>query len=74
MEVEITALAHSCRELFPVMDIVTFLGHEVGLPVGDPTMNVSIHEDNAGALVVAIILPHHLLHIVNIMQLKPYGL
>jgi hypothetical protein len=54
MEAEIIALAHSCKELLP---LVAFLGQAVGLPVGDATMNVSIHEDNAGALVLAKTLP-----------------
>ncbi len=29
------------------------LGEAIGLPIRDVTMNVSIHEDNAGALVLA---------------------
>ena len=33
------------------------LGEKIGLPVSDATMNVSIHEDNAGALVLAETLP-----------------
>ena len=57
MEAEIVALAHSCRELFPIMDMVTFLGTRFGLPLKETTMNVSIHEDNAGALVLAETLP-----------------
>lgn len=57
MEAEIIALAHSCRELFPLMDMVGSLGKAVGLPIGNTTMNVSIHEDNAGALVLAKTLP-----------------
>jgi hypothetical protein len=57
MEAEIVALAHSCRELFPIMDMVTLLGTKVGLPLKETTMNVSIHEDNAGALVLAETLP-----------------
>ena len=57
MEAEVVALAHSCRELFPIMDMVSMLGEKVGLPVSDATMNVSIHEDNAGALVLAETLP-----------------
>ena len=57
MEAEIIALAHSCKELFPIMDMVEFLGKEVGLPIQDTTMKVSIHEDNAGALVLAETLP-----------------
>ena len=57
MEAEIIALAQSCRELFPIMDMVASLGEAVGLPVGDTNMKVSIHEDNAGALVLAEMLP-----------------
>ena len=57
MEAEIVALAHFCRELFPIIDMVKFLGPAVGLPVENKTMHVSIHEDNAGALVLADTLP-----------------
>ena len=58
MEAEIIALAHCCRELFPVMDLVTDLGKALGLSTKDlVTMHVSIHEDNAGALVLAETIP-----------------
>ena len=57
MEAEIIALAHSCRELFPIIDMTNSLGEAIGLPIRDTTMNVSIHEDNAGALVMARTLP-----------------
>ena len=57
MEAEIIALAQSCRELFPIMDMVASLGEAIGLPIGDTKMKVSIHEDNAGALVLAEMLP-----------------
>ena len=58
MEAEIIALAHSCRELFPVMDLVQEMGSVVGLATDDlTTMHVSIHEDNAGALVLAETIP-----------------
>ena len=58
MEAEIIALAHSCRELFPIMDMVKQLGPLLGLPVEDmTTIKVSIHEDNAGALVLAKTIP-----------------
>ena len=58
MEAEINALAHSCKELFPIIDIVSELGDVVGLPTKDLTsMHVSIHEDNAGALVLAETIP-----------------
>jgi hypothetical protein len=58
MEAEVIALSHCCRELFPVIDIVKELGDVVGLPTKDlTTMHVSIHEDNAGALVLAETIP-----------------
>ena len=53
MESEINSLDHSCGELFPIIDIKISLGQSVGLPIGDTTMNVSIHEDNAGLLILA---------------------
>ena len=58
MEAEIIALAHCCRELFHVMDQVSELGAIVGLKTKDlTTMKVSIHKDNAGALVLAETIP-----------------
>ena len=57
MESDINALAHSCRELSPIIDIKKSPGQTVGLPIGDTTMNVSIHEDNAGALILSKTLP-----------------
>jgi len=58
MEAEIIVLAHSCRELFPIMDMVTQLGPLFGLKTEDmTTIKVSIHEDNAGALVLANTIP-----------------
>ena len=58
MEAEVNALAHCCRELFPVIDIVSEIGKTVGLDTEDMvSMHVSIHEDNAGALVLAETLP-----------------
>ena len=57
MEAEINALAHSCQELFPIIDIVKSVGKVVGLQIGETAIKVSIHEDNAGALVLAKALP-----------------
>ena len=52
------ALAHCCRELFPVMDMEGEIGRVVGLPTEDMTkMHVSGHEDNSGALILAEIIP-----------------
>ncbi|KAL7524725.1 hypothetical protein ACHAXR_000690 [Thalassiosira sp. AJA248-18] len=57
MEAEIVALAHGCCELFPIMDMVASVGPAVGLELGDTSMNVSICEDNTGALILAETLP-----------------
>ena len=57
MEAEIIALSACCRELFPIMDMVSSVTKSVKLPIGRITMNVSIHEDNSGALVLAKTLP-----------------
>ena len=58
MEAEIIALAHGCRELFPVIDIVSEVGNVVGLVSKDMVlMHESIHEDNARALVLTETIP-----------------
>jgi len=57
MEAEIIALSACCRELFPIMDMLSPVTKSVKLPIGRTTMNVSIHEDNSGALVLAKTLP-----------------
>ena len=57
MEAEITALAHCCRELFPLIDMVKSLSKVYGLEEQAAEMKVSIHEDNAGALLLAQTLP-----------------
>jgi len=59
MEAEIIALSACCRcrELFPIMDMVRSVTKSVKLPIGRTTMNVSIHEDNSGALVLVKTLP-----------------
>ena len=57
MEAETIALAQSCRDLFPIMDIVKSVSTAVGLPDPTTVMKVSIHEDNAGALILAQTLP-----------------
>ena len=46
MDAEINVLAHSCRELFPIIDLVKSVGKVVGLPIRETTNKVSMHEDN----------------------------
>jgi hypothetical protein len=53
MEAEIVAMAHCAQELIPIMQMVTS-GSRRQLPVDITLMNVSIHEDNAGALILQI--------------------
>ena len=57
MEAEVIALAACMRELIPIIDMVDDLARAVGLQSGGVNMNVSIHEDNSGALVLAETLP-----------------
>ena len=57
MKTEVIALAHSCRELPPIMDMVTTLREAVDLPKDLTTMHVSIHEDDSRALILAETLP-----------------
>jgi len=57
MEAEVIALAACMRELIPIVDMVKELTQSVGLQAGDMNMNVSVHEDNSGALVLAETLP-----------------
>jgi hypothetical protein len=57
MEAKMIALSACCRELFPIIDMVCSLAEATNLPIRNTTMNVSIHEDNSGALVLAKTLP-----------------
>ena len=58
MEAEVIALAACCRELMPILDIVEEIGEAVGLGQSKrPRMHVRIHEDNAGALILAETVP-----------------
>ncbi len=34
------SLAHSCRELFLIIDMTNSLGEILGLPIGDTTMKI----------------------------------
>jgi hypothetical protein len=57
MEAEIIALSACRRELFPIMDMVSSVTKSGKLLIGRTTMNISIHEDNSGALVLPKNLP-----------------
>ena len=63
MEVEINTLSCCCRELFPLMNMVGEVRKTVGMATKDMTsMYVSMHEDNAGALILAKTLPPKCTH------------
>ena len=53
MEIKIVPWSHFCQDMFSAMDVVSLLGRTVNLP--EPTTNVQVlvHEDNAGALILA---------------------
>ena len=58
MEAEVVAFASCCRELFPIIDLVDEVGNAVGISSSDKAkMHIIIHEDNAGALILAKTLP-----------------
>ncbi len=56
MESKIVVKSHGCHELFPIMDEVSIMGKAIGLSVGDTNIQVLVHKDNAGALVLATTL------------------
>ena len=53
MEEEIISFAHFCRDLFLIINIPQSIVKTLGLPVGVPSMKLSVHEDNDGALILA---------------------
>ncbi len=57
MEAKVIALAACCRELFPIIDMVKSVTSSVNLPIRETTMQLSVHEDNSSALVLAKTLP-----------------
>ncbi len=73
MEAKIIALSACCRELFPIMDMVSSVTKSVKLPIGKTTMNVSIHEDKSGALVLEKNFFHSLHPGANTTQSKQFG-
>ena len=58
MQAEVIAMSSCCRELMPIIDMVNEVGMAVGLKSPDsPKMHIRIHEDNAGALILAQTIP-----------------
>ena len=61
MEAEYVALSTSCKDLFPLLDLVTELVSSVGIPFSSsPRFHVRIHEDNLGALTLAGLEPRRM--------------
>ena len=57
MEADAIDIDNCCLELFHIINITQSLVKVVGLPVGVPSMKVSAHEYNAGALILTMTLP-----------------
>ena len=54
MQSEVIALSSCCQEFITIVSMVGEVGIAIGLTKSDnPKMRVCIHEDNAGALVLA---------------------
>ena len=61
MESEYIALSTSCKELFPLIDLVKELGGCLGLDISDTVnLHVRIHEDNVGALTLGKLEPRRM--------------
>eukprot|EP00804_Cyclotella_cryptica_P024840 CCRYP_001779-RA/>CCRYP_001779-RA protein AED:0.06 eAED:0.06 QI:0/0/0/1/0/0/3/0/1231 len=61
MEAEYVALSTSCKDLFPIVDLIRELGAAVGLDISSVTnMHIKIHEDNVGALTLASLEPQRM--------------
>eukprot|EP00804_Cyclotella_cryptica_P015081 CCRYP_000649-RA/>CCRYP_000649-RA protein AED:0.39 eAED:0.39 QI:0/0/0/1/0/0/2/0/167 len=61
MEAEYVALSTACKDLFPLVDLISELSRAVGLDVNVvPNMHVKVHEDNVGALTLAGMEPRRM--------------
>ena len=57
MEAEVIGLAHSCRQVLPVIDMIAVLEEAISVPKNSSTMHVLIHKDNAGEWILTKTLP-----------------
>ena len=83
MEAEYIALSTSCKDLFPIIDILQEITTALSLlPSDSANIHVRIHKDNAGALSLAKLEParmtpcskHYALHYHWFrQQLSPHG-
>jgi hypothetical protein len=61
MEAEYVALSTSCKDLFPLLDLIRELASACGLPVKKNTnLHVKVHEDNVGALTLGRLEPRRM--------------
>jgi hypothetical protein len=61
MEAEYVALSTSCKDLFPIVDLIRELCSAVGLEMAAvANMHIKIHEDNVGALTLASLEPQRM--------------
>ena len=59
MESEYIALSNTCKDLFPLVDLIQELGGCVGLDINKTTnLHTCIYEDNEGALFLGKLKPH----------------
>ena len=58
MEEEYVALSSACKDLFPVMDVLSDIAGDLSILSSDSAkIHVRVHEDNAGALTLAKMEP-----------------
>ncbi len=56
METEYVALSTSCKDLFPIINITTKLCHALNTPLhNDANLQVKIHEDESGGLILGFL-------------------
>jgi hypothetical protein len=61
LEAEYVALSTSCKDLFPIVDLIRELGAAVGLDISSvANMHIKIQEDNVGALTLASLEPQRM--------------
>ena len=74
IESEFVALSISCKDLFPIMDLVKEIGTFFDLPIEDKVrFHVRIHEDNVGALLLGQCEPCRMTPHLKTMQLSNIG-
>ena len=61
MEAEYIALSQACKDLFPIMDLLSELSDMLTLPADpSPHLHIHIHEDNVGALTLGKLEPRRM--------------